>query len=122
MHLRPLTIGVGYELGRLPTIYPQPHDVDAVVTEAGLVKSPPWRAGTTRDSGASRASPLAWDEDPNRTGASPPCFMHELNSAYLGLQRNPDHVPANSMAGRKAARRGGIDALHATIPRAARRK
>jgi 5-formyltetrahydrofolate cyclo-ligase len=36
---KPLAIGIGYELGRLKTIYPQPHDVsmDAVVTERGLV-------------------------------------------------------------------------------------
>ena len=32
--------------------------------------------------------PPAWDEDPNSSGlyASPPCFMHELDSGYLGLQ------------------------------------
>jgi 5-formyltetrahydrofolate cyclo-ligase len=31
---KPLTIGVGYKLGRLETIYPQPHDIpmDAIVT------------------------------------------------------------------------------------------
>ena len=36
---KPLAIGVGFELGRLATIHPQPHDVamDALVTEAGLV-------------------------------------------------------------------------------------
>ena len=36
---QPLAIGVGYELGRLATIHPQPHDVpmDALVTEAGVV-------------------------------------------------------------------------------------
>jgi 5-formyltetrahydrofolate cyclo-ligase len=35
--VRPRTIGVGYELGRLPTIHPQPHDIalDVIVTEAG---------------------------------------------------------------------------------------
>ena len=35
---RPLKIGVGFEIGRLPTVYPQPHDIpmDAMVTEAGL--------------------------------------------------------------------------------------
>jgi 5-formyltetrahydrofolate cyclo-ligase len=119
-------LGVGYELGRLDIVLPRPHDIpmNAVVTEAGLVKSPPWRAGTTRDSGASRASPLAWDEDPTGTGAyaSPPCFMHELDPAYLGLQRNPDPSPADSMAGRKAVRRGGVDAPDAMMPRAARRK
>ena len=35
---RPLTIGVGFELARLPTIQPRPHDIamDFIVTEAGL--------------------------------------------------------------------------------------
>lgn len=35
---RPLAIGVSFELARLPTIYPQPHDIsmDFVVTEAGI--------------------------------------------------------------------------------------
>lgn len=36
---RPRLIAVGHELGRLETIYPQPHDIpmDAIVTERGLV-------------------------------------------------------------------------------------
>ena len=36
MPFRPLVIGVGYELQRIPTIYPQPHDIPmtTVVTEA----------------------------------------------------------------------------------------
>ncbi|MGE4010769.1 MAG: 5-formyltetrahydrofolate cyclo-ligase [Alphaproteobacteria bacterium] len=36
---RPLTIGVGFESGRMATIYPQPHDIrlDAIATEAGFV-------------------------------------------------------------------------------------
>jgi len=35
MRLKPLTIGVGYECGRIPTIHPQSHDIplDAIVTE-----------------------------------------------------------------------------------------
>jgi 5-formyltetrahydrofolate cyclo-ligase len=35
---RPLAIGVSFEFARLPTIYPQPHDIamDFVVTEAGV--------------------------------------------------------------------------------------
>lgn len=39
MHPKPLTIGIGYEIGRLETIHPQPHDVplDAIVTEAGVL-------------------------------------------------------------------------------------
>lgn len=34
----PLKIGVGFETGRLPTVFPQPHDIpmDAIVTEAGV--------------------------------------------------------------------------------------
>ena len=34
---KPLAIGVGFELGRLATIYPQPHDIpmDRILTEAG---------------------------------------------------------------------------------------
>jgi 5-formyltetrahydrofolate cyclo-ligase len=36
--VRPRTIGVGYELGRMATIHPQPHDIplDIIVTEAGV--------------------------------------------------------------------------------------
>lgn len=35
---KPLTIGVGYALGRLDTIHPQPHDIpmDAILTEEGF--------------------------------------------------------------------------------------
>jgi 5-formyltetrahydrofolate cyclo-ligase len=35
---RPGTIGVGFEIGRMPTIRPQPHDIplDIIVTEAGV--------------------------------------------------------------------------------------
>jgi 5-formyltetrahydrofolate cyclo-ligase len=38
---RPRTIGVGFELGRLSTIDPQPHDIpfDAIVTEAGIFQA-----------------------------------------------------------------------------------
>lgn len=45
---RPLAIGVGYELGRLDSVEPQPHDVpmDFIVTEAGVQAAP-------RDAGAS---------------------------------------------------------------------
>jgi 5-formyltetrahydrofolate cyclo-ligase len=33
--VKPLIIGIGFELGRLPTIYPQAHDIamDLIVTE-----------------------------------------------------------------------------------------
>lgn len=36
--LKPLVIGIGFELGRLPLLVPEPHDIplDFVVTEAGV--------------------------------------------------------------------------------------
>ncbi len=39
---RPLAIGVGFELARVADIRPQAHDIplDAVVTEAGIERSP----------------------------------------------------------------------------------
>jgi 5-formyltetrahydrofolate cyclo-ligase len=84
---RPRAIGVGYELGRLETIHPQRHDMpmDAIVTEAGVFEASARRGGT---SGA--GSIPEWDEDPNGTGsfASPPCFMHELDPSWLGLDPN----------------------------------
>lgn len=38
---RPLTIGVAFEMGKLDTIYPQPHDIpmDFVVTERGIYQT-----------------------------------------------------------------------------------
>jgi len=37
---RPVTIGVGFELQRLQTIHPQPHDIplDYIITEEGVVR------------------------------------------------------------------------------------
>lgn len=38
---RPMAIGVGFELGRVADIHPQPHDIrlDAIVTEAGVLRT-----------------------------------------------------------------------------------
>ncbi|TWG95511.1 5,10-methenyltetrahydrofolate synthetase [Mesorhizobium sp. J18] len=35
---KPLTIGIGYGIARIPTIYPQPHDIpmDVIITDAGI--------------------------------------------------------------------------------------
>ena len=40
MPIRPWTIGIGHTLARLPTIYPQPHDIamDVIVTEREIIK------------------------------------------------------------------------------------
>jgi 5-formyltetrahydrofolate cyclo-ligase len=126
MDPKPLTIGVGYELGRLSTIYPQPHDIpmDATVTEAGVARShSDDRAQCTMPQHGPDAFATV-DEDPNSraTYASPPCFMHELDPAYLGLQRDP--APPDAAAGRESegARRGGIGPPDATMPRQAPRK
>ncbi|MDF1586141.1 5-formyltetrahydrofolate cyclo-ligase [Marinimicrococcus flavescens] len=80
---RPFTIGVGHELARLPTIHPQPHDIpmDAIVTEAGVMRRP---AGPPA---------AAADEEEPRGFASPPCFMHELDPAWLGLGEEDEPGP-----------------------------
>ncbi len=100
MQPRPLTIGVGYELGRLETIHPQPHDIplDAIVTEAGCARlrhrGEPFGRGTPGASmdrklddalkGTFPASdPFVLSHEDRPTYASPPCFMHELDPDYL---------------------------------------
>jgi 5-formyltetrahydrofolate cyclo-ligase len=68
---RPLAIGVGYELGRLATIHPQPHDIpmDAIATEGGFT----WLRGG-----------LARRDDAAPAFASPPCALHELEPTARG--------------------------------------
>jgi hypothetical protein len=100
MKAKPLTIGVGYELGRLETIHPQPHDVplDAIVTEAGCARfryrgDPFGRRtpGASMDRKLDEAlkgtfpasDPFDLSHEDRPTYASPPCFMHELDPAYL---------------------------------------
>lgn len=85
---RPLAIGVGYELGRLPSIHPEPHDIpmDAVVTEAGVhwprrPAAPASRAGTP-------ASPVCYaDEAPAYLGFLGPDELAELLQALLRRER-----------------------------------
>ena len=96
MHPKPLTIGIGYDLGRLETIHPQPHDIpmDAIVTEAGVACF----GSDSRQSDLAQGDSFATiDEDPNSraTYASPPCFMHELDPSYLGLMPNRDDRSAD---------------------------
>jgi hypothetical protein len=102
---RVLAIGIGFEALRLPTIYPQPHDIpmDFVVTEAGI-----HRAGGTKlawlDAAKSaadaasmlesrrlprRRSPVANVTETTQTGAysSPPCYAHEFD--LYGIDESP---------------------------------
>ena len=95
MHPKPLAIGIGFDIGHLETIHPQPHDIpmDAIVTEAGVV-----RTRSDRDAAQRRHAPFAdVDEDPNSRAiyASPPCFMHELDPSYLGLTPNREDRSAD---------------------------
>jgi 5-formyltetrahydrofolate cyclo-ligase len=52
---RPTSIGIGFDLARLESIYPQPHDVplDFIVTESGICRTP---AGGCRMDGSSKES------------------------------------------------------------------
>ena len=38
---KPFAIGIGFSIGRLETIHPQPHDIplDAIVTEQGMIRT-----------------------------------------------------------------------------------
>lgn len=100
---RVLTIGVSFELSRLPTIHPQPHDIpmDFVVTEAGIyraggrkrelldvaaciaeVKSLLEERGLPREISASTTVAQA---TPITAGySSPPCYAHEIAPDYFG--------------------------------------
>jgi len=84
MDPRPLTIGVGYELGRLETIHPQGHDVplDAIVTEAG--------AAWFRYRGKPLGDPFGLSHAEGSVYASPPCFMHELDPTWHRLLDTSD--------------------------------
>lgn len=76
---KPLTIGVGFEMSRLHTIFPQPHDIpmDAVVTEAGLR----WFDESRRP-----------DPEPEATeAASPTCAFGQGHPAYFGFM-GPEEV------------------------------
>lgn len=105
MSPRPLTIGIGYELGRLESIYPQPHDIplDAIVTETGIQ-----RFGNQGEAQASDPEMTPGVKDDDHPGySSPPCFMHELDPAYLGYLDAPEVVAVLNellVAGRAAAR------------------
>jgi 5,10-methenyltetrahydrofolate synthetase len=90
---RPVSIGVGYELARVETIFPQPHDIamDFVVTEAGihaataegLKRVDPAECSTLlqrlcRDRGLPRAQ-----AEQHAGYASPPCYAGEF-PGYFG--------------------------------------
>lgn len=93
----PLRIGVAFELSRMATIQPQPHDVpmDFMVTETGihhvgkngLERLEPGEAAERAEAmvaarqqgGCSRDDSKAEDRDAPRQYASPPCYGHEFD-------------------------------------------
>lgn len=98
---QPLKIGVAFELSRIPTIYPQPHDVpmDFIVTEAGVhhaSKHGLEHVGDLRQvlklasaiiRERDRRAPISGEPAGStrpvaRQYASPPCYANELDPAY----------------------------------------
>lgn len=101
---QPLKIGVAFELSRMPTIRPQPHDVpmDFIVTESGVHCVTRNGLEPVRDleRAAELASAIVRERErkclENEEGteserpvvreyASPPCYAHEIDPAYKDL-------------------------------------
>lgn len=91
---RPLAIGVSYELLRLPTIFPQPHDVpmDFVVTESAVYAADggslsPLDAAQSRERAvrlmAARGLPRRQSSIAPGGYSSPACYAHEF-PGYFG--------------------------------------
>ena len=87
---QPLKIAVGFELSRIATIHPQPHDVpmDFVVTEAGIhaagsgtlvrIDDPRDAAEEAARIVLEREAGSAVDDEDEGEYASPACYAHEL--------------------------------------------
>jgi 5,10-methenyltetrahydrofolate synthetase len=96
---RPLAIGVTFELARLPTIYPQAHDIpmDFVITEMGIYRAggrplvpiePAVCAEESRALLQMREVRNSAGEDLRATAgtgySSPACYAHEIAAGYFG--------------------------------------
>lgn len=107
MNPTPLTIGVGFELGRMETIHPQPHDVslDVIVSEAGVT-----RHGARVTAGSDRGIAGLNGQCGHRLSAyaSPPCFMHEIEESYMGNLSSDEIVAVLNLLleGERAGSRG----------------
>jgi 5-formyltetrahydrofolate cyclo-ligase len=94
--VRPLAIGVTFELARLETIFPQPHDVpmDFVVTESGIYRAGGEPLATLEpDVSVAEAQALMAARKNTRAPAtaqrgpeysSPACYAHEVAPDYFG--------------------------------------
>jgi 5,10-methenyltetrahydrofolate synthetase len=105
---QPLKIGVAFELSRMESIFPQPHDIpmDFVVTETAIHHVSPGGLVKLQDPGKateiaeqlmkarksnpgcgftqSESSDTFGERATVREYASPPCFAHELDPDYWG--------------------------------------
>lgn len=78
---RPTVIGVGYELSKMATIHPEPHDMpmNFVVTEAGIYR---------RETGEGDRATLVFLGAPPQGQASalssPVCYADEIDPQYFG--------------------------------------
>lgn len=79
MDPQPLKIGVGFELSRMDTIRPQPHDVpmDFIVTEAGLHRVGDERPGSCRRNAGGRSIHQSCER---RRYASLVCYAPEFKA------------------------------------------
>ena len=89
MEKHPVTIGVGFELCRLESIFPQPHDIpmDFVVTEAGIHLVRGGRLDLVDEAAsaeharcvfAARRLPRAAPAEPGAQLSSPVCYAGEF--------------------------------------------
>lgn len=74
LNRRPITIGIGYDSGRLPTIHPQAHDIpmDVIVTETGWTPSARAGQSTPNDTNPDR-------EEERMRFASSPCYAEKFD-------------------------------------------
>lgn len=123
---RVLAVGVSYEALRLPTIYPQPHDIpmDFVVTEAGIRRAGgnPLALLEPAAAAAEAASLMQRRGLPRQRGeavaeggyASPACSAHEIAPDYFGATPpTPAHEIVALLNGLLEAERAGAKVLAA---------
>ncbi len=85
---QPLKIGVAFELSRMETIYPQPHDIpmDFVVTETAIHYASSGGLISLREpkEATQIAEQIIRERDSVHQYSSPPCYANELDPNYWG--------------------------------------
>jgi 5-formyltetrahydrofolate cyclo-ligase len=95
--VRPIAIGIAYELARLTSIYPQPHDIpmDFVVTETGVYRAEHGKLAALEPQASCTAARALLKARRTPAGAdlsagysSPACYAHEIAPGYFGEQQD----------------------------------